>query len=106
MGHAPGEGMRTLCLFVLGGVAFVAGMATGIWPIALAGLGPWLLLLVQWWKGKRAKVAVVEEEGVKPQPQPGPPQAPGRGDPRCVGQCSQAPAVPRVPAEDQEDLEE
>ena len=31
------------CLLGLGGVPVVVGIATGIWPVALAGLGPWLL---------------------------------------------------------------
>ncbi len=30
-------------LLVLGGVSIVVGIATGIWPVALAGLGPLLL---------------------------------------------------------------
>jgi len=31
------------CLLGLGVVPIVVGIATGIWPVALAGLGPWLL---------------------------------------------------------------
>ncbi len=30
-------------LLGLGGVTIVIGIAIGIWPVALAGLGPWLL---------------------------------------------------------------
>lgn len=33
----------TKCLLALGGVPIVVGIATGIWPVALAGLGPLLL---------------------------------------------------------------
>lgn len=35
-----------VCLFTLGGAAFAAGLISGVWPVALAALGPWLLLLV------------------------------------------------------------
>ena len=31
------------CLLGLGCIPIVVGIATGIWPVALAGLGPWLL---------------------------------------------------------------
>ena len=31
------------CLLGLGVVPIIVGIATGIWPVALAGLGPWLL---------------------------------------------------------------
>ncbi len=31
------------CLLGLGAAPIVAGIAIGIWPVALAGLGPWLL---------------------------------------------------------------
>jgi len=31
------------CLLGLGGIPIVVGIATGIWPVALVGLGPWLL---------------------------------------------------------------
>ena len=31
------------CLLGLGCVPIVVGIATGIWPVALAGLGPWFL---------------------------------------------------------------
>lgn len=34
---------NTKCLLGLGVVPIVVGIATGIWPVALAGLGPWLL---------------------------------------------------------------
>ena len=37
----------TVCLFALGSVALIAGLATGIWPVALAGLGPLLLGLLE-----------------------------------------------------------
>jgi len=32
------------CLIALGFVPIIVGIATGIWPVALAGLGPWLLV--------------------------------------------------------------
>lgn len=44
--HARILDKGSISLFVLGSVVFVAGLATGIWPIALAGLGPWLLLVI------------------------------------------------------------
>lgn len=31
------------CLLGLGVVPIIVGIITGIWPVALAGLGPWLL---------------------------------------------------------------
>ena len=31
------------CLLGLGVVPIIVGIATGIWPVVLAGLGPWLL---------------------------------------------------------------
>ena len=31
------------CLLGLGFIPIIVGIATGIWPIALAGVGPWLL---------------------------------------------------------------
>jgi len=31
------------CLLALGGVPIIVGIAIGIWPVALVGLGPWLL---------------------------------------------------------------
>ena len=31
------------CLLGLGVVPIIVGIAIGIWPVALAGLGPWLL---------------------------------------------------------------
>lgn len=45
-GHARTLDKGAISLSVLGGVAFVVGIATGIWPVALAGLGPWLLLVI------------------------------------------------------------
>lgn len=34
---------NVICLLVLGLVPIVIGLATGIWPLALAGPWPWLL---------------------------------------------------------------
>jgi len=34
---------NVICLLGLGFVPIIVGIATGIWPIALAGPGPWLL---------------------------------------------------------------
>ena len=34
-----------VCLFSIGGASILAGIVTGIWPVALAGIGPWLLAL-------------------------------------------------------------
>ena len=35
---------NTKCLLGLGAIPIVVGIVTGIWPVALAGLGPWLLV--------------------------------------------------------------
>jgi hypothetical protein len=35
-----------ISLFVLGIAAIIAGIAIGIWPVALTGLGPLLLLVI------------------------------------------------------------
>jgi len=34
---------NVICLLVLGLVPIIVGLATGIWPMALVALGPWLL---------------------------------------------------------------
>lgn len=44
--HARVLDKGAISLLVLGIVVLVAGIATGIWPVALAGLGPWLLLII------------------------------------------------------------
>lgn len=34
---------NVICLLVLGLIPIIVGVATGIWPVALAGPWPWLL---------------------------------------------------------------
>lgn len=43
------------CLLGLGCVPIIVGIATGIWPIALAGLGPWLLAWLDISQRKRGR---------------------------------------------------
>lgn len=43
------------CLLGLGIVPIIIGIVTGIWPIALVSLGPWLLALLDINQRKREK---------------------------------------------------
>ena len=45
----------TICLLVLGSIPLLAGLITGIWPMALAGLGPWLLACFDIGKRRRER---------------------------------------------------
>jgi hypothetical protein len=44
------------CLLGLGIVPIIVGIATGIWPIALVALGPWLLALLDTSQRKRERI--------------------------------------------------
>jgi len=43
------------CLLILGIVPIIVGILTGIWPIAIVTLGPWLLALLDIRQRRRAR---------------------------------------------------